>query len=514
MRRRRLGLRPRLLAAMLATAGVTLLAVALALLPSLQDQLRKQAVDGLEGTTLSSVSSVERLLRAPTGAEAQDGRLLQRRDPDSSALELSAFDLADRVDGRVVILRLDPSAPDGAAPSRSVVDTLSGGPSLPSAPLFAALVDPPARGTAVRLEDGDSALVITPLFKGDDQVGLLATQKRLTDVATAVAQVRRAFLAAALVGLAVATVLALGLATTLVRRLRRLRQAALRITRDGPAAPPPPTDTVSDEVGDLGRALTTMQAELRRQEQARRAFVATASHELRTPLTSLGWSLELLHDDLEAGDFDVEEARRQVTGARTQAARLQRLAAELLDLSRLDAEVEVRSEPVELGELARAVGAEFERRFEEGGVALEVSAPPGPCWGRGDPGAIARIVRILLDNALRFAPAGSAVRVTPAYAGAHATITVDDAGPGVPEEEGDRIFERFQRGSRTGGEGGFGLGLAIGRELARRQDGDLVLASPAGKPGARFVLRLAIELPTGTSSPAGRGSDAVPARGA
>ena len=300
MRRRRLGLRPRLLAAMLATAGVTLLAVALALLPSLQDQLRKQAVDGLEGTTLSSVSSVERLLRAPTGAEAQDGHLLQRRDPDSSALELSAFDLADRVDGRVVILRLDPSAPTGGAPSRTVVDTLNGGPSLPEAPLFAALVDPPARGTAVRLENGDSALVITPLFKGDHEVGLLATQKRLTDVATAVAQVRRAFLAAALVGLGVATLLALGLATTLVRRLRRLRQAALQITRDGPAAPPPPRDTVSDEVGDLGRALTAMQAELRRQEQARRAFVATASHELRTPLTSLGWSLELLHDDLDA----------------------------------------------------------------------------------------------------------------------------------------------------------------------------------------------------------------------
>ena len=150
------------------------------------------------------MSSVERLLRAPTGAEAQDGHLLQRRDPDSSALELSAFDLADRVDGRVVILRLDPSAPTGGAPSRTVVDTLNGGPLPPGGPAVAALVDPPARGTAVRLENGDSALVITPLFKGDHEVGLLATQKRLTDVATAVAQVRRAFLAAALVGLGVA----------------------------------------------------------------------------------------------------------------------------------------------------------------------------------------------------------------------------------------------------------------------------------------------------------------------
>jgi signal transduction histidine kinase len=266
-----------------------------------------------------------------------------------------------------------------------------------------------------------------------------------------------------------------------------------------------PRDHRSDEVGDLARALASMQEALQRQESARRAFVATASHELRTPLTSLGWSLELLDEDLAEDVPDLREARAQVAGAHAQLRRLQRLAAELLDLSRLDADVELRREPVELGELARAVAAEFEQPARDQGVRLEVVPPRGPCWAGGDPGAIARIVRILLDNALRVAPGSSAITVEPAYAGEAAVIAVQDEGPGVPEEERERIFERFERGSRTGGEGGFGLGLAIGRELAERQGGSLTLEPERpGDRGARFTLRLPIDLPGGhAAEPAG-----------
>ncbi len=118
--------------------------------------------------------------------------------------------------------------------------------------------------------------------------------------------------------------------------------------------------------------------------------------------------------------------------------------------------------------------------------------PIAPCWARGDPGAVARIVRILLDNALRFAPEGSAIAVAPGFSGDRAVIDVADRGPGVPASERERIFQRFERGSRTGGEGGFGLGLAIGRELATRQGGRLELRhAPAG--GARFRLSLPAE---------------------
>ena len=164
-----------------------------------------------------------------------------------------------------------------------------------------------------------------------------------------------------------------------------------------------PRDTGHDEVGDLARALARMQEELRRQEAARRAFVATASHELRTPLTMLQGTMELLEEDLDDGR--PRHRRRPAPGrhrAPRAAAPARRSPSELLDLSRLDAAVPLRSEAVELGELARAVAAEFGLRAGERETAIEVVPPDGPCWGRGDPDAVARVVRILIDNALRY----------------------------------------------------------------------------------------------------------------
>jgi signal transduction histidine kinase len=244
-----------------------------------------------------------------------------------------------------------------------------------------------------------------------------------------------------------------------------------------------------------------MQEALRRQEAARRSFVSTASHELRTPLTMLQGTMELLEEDLADGRVDLSDAQEQVTTARRQLRRLSALAGELLDLSRLDAAVPLRSEPVELGELARAVVAEFELRARERDVVLEVVPPDGPCWGRGDPDAVARVVRILLDNALRYGPPGEPVSVLAGGADGAAEVMVADRGPGVPHAERERIFERFHRGSAAGSEGGFGLGLAIGRELAVRMGGDLRLQEHAG-PGARFVLTLRTASSPGRREPA------------
>ena len=197
-------------------------------------------------------------------------------------------------------------------------------------------------------------------------------------------------------------------------------------------------------------------------------------------------------------DFDREDARRQVASAQGEIRRLRNLATELLDLSRLDAGVELRSEPVELGELARAVAAEFALQAHERRTLLEVLPPRGPCWAQGDPDAVARVARILLDNALRYTPPSTSVRVSTGYAGDSAFLAVVDDGPGVPEDEHAAIFERFRRGATTRGESGFGLGLAIGRELAERLGGSLALEPLRGR-GARFVLTLPIELPAGGS---------------
>jgi signal transduction histidine kinase len=505
-RRRGFGLRPRLLAALVFTSVVTLAVAALALLPPLQSRLTDQAASDLDNATTADAPLFERdiITSLKNTSKPQSGR---RQGPEERMSTLGAdianraFRLKLRTDARVIVASSVPDAPP-------VFDTDAAQSALPRSEILDAIGNPVARTVrrdnqviVVQPIDVPDSLAINPVrVGGTDQTDLsgdflLVTVKPLTDVTTAVGQVRNAFLAAAAVGLLVAVLLGIGLATTIGRRLARLRAAAVRVAEEGTDAPTP-RDDGRDEVGDLARALATMQRELRRQEAARRSFVATASHELRTPLTSLQGTIELLEEDLRSDRFDQEDAWRQVVGTQRELRRLARLASELLDLSRLDADVSLREEPVELGELCRAVAAEFELRAAEGEVDLEVPAPPGPCWGRGDPSAVARVVRILLDNALRHAPGSSTVRVLPAYHGESATVAVVDDGPGVTPEDRERIFERFERGSASSGESGFGLGLAIGRELARKMGGELRLT--ATEDGARFVLELPIELPAGS----------------
>jgi signal transduction histidine kinase len=495
-RRRAYGLRPRLLAALVFTAAVTLGVAALALLPPLQHRLTEQAARDLEGATTAEVPFMEGQIGKSFRQTAKDARLRTNRQARMDALRNSIYNrtstLRDRTGARVIVV-------DSVPGEEPIADTDFPSSAVPEREIVRAL----ALGIGRSVRSGDNVIVTRTMHVGKVDPNqpetdfVLVTEKQLTDVKTAVHQVRNAVLAAAAAGLAVAVLLGIFLATTIGRRLARLRAAAVRVSREGTDAPTPRDDGL-DEVGDLARALASMQRELRRQEAARRSFVATASHELRTPLTSLQGTIELLEDDLREDRLDQADARRQVESARRELRRLGRLATELLDLSRLDAAVPLREEPVELAELCRAVSAEFDLRAVEHGVALEVTTPPGPCWGRGDPDAVARVVRILLDNALRHTPESSTIHVVPGYHGDNATIAVADEGPGVARDDRARIFERFERGSAQTRESGFGLGLAIGRELARRMGGELRLDEDAPPPGARFVLELPIELPSGS----------------
>lgn len=334
-----------------------------------------------------------------------------------------------------------------------------------------------------------AALPVRVRAAGHTEYWALLIRKPISEVSAAVSAVQTALVNAALVAAALTLLLAIPLAVTVVRRLRALRQTALRVAQEGPNVEIP-VDRARDEVGDLARTFALMQHQLRRQEEARRAFVATASHELRTPVASLDGLLELLDDDLRSGDPDLSDARSLIGRARGQSRRLGRLAADLLDLSRIDAQTQLRSEPVELGELSRAVMAEFDMGLARRGILTTLDDDAGAVWALGDPGSVARILRILLDNAIRMSPPGGQVKIE-LRNGDHALLSVCDRGPGVPAEERELIFERFMRGREAGGRAGFGLGLAIGRELAQRMGGELVLEQQE-EPGARFTLRLPV----------------------
>jgi signal transduction histidine kinase len=484
-----LGLRGRIVGVVLVTVVATLAVASILLLGPLENSLRKAELQTLEKQVNHKTTKAFREL--PLGQVLR----LKSTHPDTVLRDAEAR-LNRRVGGPVTLL-VAPVKP-GERPTALLAGTGAdaedaGTDDSYGDALQAFRTDHAVYSHAV-IDGTEYARAAIPFSKVTTATGVriryvLAVRKSIAEIPGVVHVVRRAFLDAALAGLLLTLVLGIPLSGRLVRRLRRLREAAFAVEHDSPEAVLP-VDTARDEVGGLARTLASMQQRLRRQEEARRSFVATASHELRTPLTSLDGMLELLHEDLQDDDLDLADARELLDRARAQSRRLGRLAADLLDLSRIDAQVQLRSEPVELAELSRAVLAEFELGNVERSIHSSLSDAQDATWALGDPGSIARILRILLDNAQRASPPASEIRVLVRH-GDHASITVCDEGPGVPQEERDAIFQRFNRGRETAGQGGFGLGLAIGRELARRMGGDLVLEAQT-PPGARFTLRLPV----------------------
>lgn len=225
-----------------------------------------------------------------------------------------------------------------------------------------------------------------------------------------------------------------------------------------------------DEIGELARSMDILAERLddarRRDERLREqqsAFFATISHELKTPVTVIRGSLEALRDGVVSGEGDV---RAYIGQMLAECKGLQRMIIDLLELSRLQnagfslnmGEVDVREL---LGDVAMSVGALCERK----GVVFVCSEPQCALRMTGDYARLRQMLLAVLDNAVKFTPAGK--RVSLSMEG-H-TVIVADEGIGIPEEELAHIFERFRR-TRGGNAQGTGLGLAICSEVARRHD--------------------------------------------
>jgi signal transduction histidine kinase len=253
------------------------------------------------------------------------------------------------------------------------------------------------------------------------------------------------------------------------------------------------SDATRDEIGDLSRAFASMQNQLHRQEKARRTFVSTASRELRTPLSSLVLMLELAREELVRAGSDVQDARDQVERPAIRRSGSPRWLHQLLNLSRIDAGVSLEMQAIDLEPLASASS-----ESSPGGTPNVINPcawTRHPARGRGRLGAVVQIMRIALDNALRYNPRGAPLEVQ-VTADAHARVVrVRDHGPGIPPEERELLFERFRRGAHITNDGGFGLGLPIGRELASQMNGQLVLRDA---PGVCVELRL---MPTPPPAP-------------
>ncbi len=229
------------------------------------------------------------------------------------------------------------------------------------------------------------------------------------------------------------------------------------------------------------RVAAPIEAARRRQLQ----FTADASHELRTPLSVIEahTSLALAHDRDAAwyhGAF--QRVDRELK-------RMRRLLDDMLWLARFDAaHVAGASEPVDLGVLAAQAADRFAAVAETRRLALAVHPPDEAVVIAASADLVDRLIGVLLDNACKYAPEGGRVDLTVAADGGRASVTVDDSGPGIPEDERDRIFDRFHRAVATSPEtGGAGLGLAIGDAIVRATGGRWTVGrAPTG--GARFAV--------------------------
>ncbi|MCL6646901.1 MAG: HAMP domain-containing histidine kinase [Chloroflexi bacterium] len=244
--------------------------------------------------------------------------------------------------------------------------------------------------------------------------------------------------------------------------------------------------TNSDEVGELARTINHLLLTVEETLRMHREFVADTSHELRNPLLALRTNLELL-DRLP----DPRERAECILEARHQVERLSRLVGDLLVLARAEAGLVIERTPVRLKELLARVVREAQQRANGQRLLLEVAEP---LQVLGDEGRLAQVVTNLLDNALKFTPAGGTITVRLDRSGEMACITVSDTGEGIPPAHLPHIWKRFYRVQKAGprGSSGAGLGLAIVKYLVEAHGGQVSVESEYGK-GSTFTILLPLE---------------------
>ncbi len=228
-------------------------------------------------------------------------------------------------------------------------------------------------------------------------------------------------------------------------------------------------------------------ATLRAREAERSTFVSTVAHELRTPLTGLRGYLELiLGDQID----DPAVTRDFLDRSRSIVASMGELVGDLLEISKLESgTLGLQIEPFSLAEACSQVAGTLLPIGIEHGVRLTTSLPPRLRVARGDRRRVEQILTNLVANALKFTPAGGSVEIDARFDGPIALIAIRDDGAGIPEDDRERIFERFHRMAGHERITGTGLGLPIARDLARQMDGDLGVASAVGV-GSAFILAL------------------------
>jgi signal transduction histidine kinase len=470
-------LRANLIAAFVAVIAVSLLLASAAFAYLLREYQVERERDRLEGIAVSYTLAVGRWMRA--------GNSLQTI---SSNLDQSAGDQSVRVlllDDRGTVLH---DTEGNQFQGRTF--------QMPPSPGRR----PNVSQGAVATPSGDEVFTVVSLigdtrFQPTLRVAVIAPEQSLTN---AWREALPRLSMAAFLALLASIVIAWWLASTITRPILQITRASEEMAH-GNMDPHLTLPETTDEVGRLSKAFTMMAREVARSHRTMRDLLANVSHDLRTPLTSISGFAGALVDGTLSGPDGAREAGRVIG---EEAERMRRLVEDLLYLGHIESgDLSLRSDPVDLADLARAAQARFLFRAQESGINFEVHTD-GSIPIVGDPHRLGQVLDNLVENAFKYTPPTGSVVVTaalegpklgtprPARAARTALLTVHNTGSYIPPEEAERVFERFYQVDKArAGNAGSGLGLAIAREIVQAHGGRIDLQSTP-QSGTSFIVRI------------------------
>ncbi len=342
-------------------------------------------------------------------------------------------------------------------------------------------------------ENGPSVrMYATPLNVDSQTRAALVVGRVTNDILSVLAAFRMVMLNSSILALLLAGVGGWFLAGRTLKPVERIADIARGI---GESDLSRRIDVVSDD--ELGRLAKTLNGMIARLEEAfvkQRQFVADASHELRTPLAVLQAESSLALEKTR----DPEEYRRSLELVSQEVDYMSEIVGKLLVLARSDAGCEpINVQDVDLAGLLAELGQDLEALAQEKGLRLGLGfGPPDGLTVRGDRVKLRQLFMNILDNAIRYTPAGGEITVAAAREDEQAVISIGDTGMGIPADHLPFIFDRFYRVDkvRTDGEGGTGLGLAIATSIARMHGGSIEVESRVGE-GTTFRIRLPLAGP-------------------